>query len=288
MKILLRLFIVIAIGIGASVAYMVGFENDYLYFPNRDLTQTPDDAGLAFRNISFKSEDGVTLHGWYMPHPHARFTLLHLHGNGGNMSDRIHQYRLWHAMGLAVFAFDYRGYGNSEGTPDEAGLYADAKAAWSLLIKDRGLAPGDIIIAGRSMGCAVAAKLAAVANPAGLALEAPFTNIPDMSEAYYPWLPLRWFVKSRFDTEAAVRQSEAPLLLISAESDEIIPDGMAVRVFAAHKGPKMRGVLPGGHNDFDVVSKRPYFRLWQRWLNTLKAVKSGSAQWVRRKAAEGA
>jgi len=281
MKIFLRLFVILLLGISGTVVYMVSFENDYLYFPERELTQTPDDAGLAFRNVSFKSEDGVTLHGWYMPHAHARFTLLHLHGNGGNMSNRIHQYRLWHALGLAVFAFDYRGYGMSEGSPNEAGLNADAKAAWALLIKERGLAPGEIIIAGRSLGCAVAARLAAEVSPVGLALEAPFTNIPDMSEAYYPWLPLRWFVKSRLDTEAAVRESEAPLLLISAESDEIIPDGMADRVFAAHPGPKQRGVLPGGHNDFDIVSKHPYSILWQRWLRTLKTAKPAGPLWVK-------
>jgi len=289
MKTLLRLFTILLLGIGVSVVYMVSYENDYIYFPDRELAQTPEDAGLAFHNVSFKSGDGVTLHGWYMPHPHARFTLLHLHGNGGNMSYRISQYRRWHALGLAVFAFDYRGYGNSKGAPSEAGLNADAKAAWILLLRTHGLAPGNIIIAGRSLGCAVAATLAAEVNPVGLALEAPFTNIPDMSEAYYPWLPLRWFVKTQFDTEAAVHESKAPLLLISARSDEIIPDGMADRVFAAHPGPKLRGDLAGGHNDFAAVSERPYFRLWQRWLSTLKIPQPVPVQWVRRKAAaEGA
>ncbi len=281
MKILFRLLAILLLGIGGAVAYMVSFENGYIYFPDREMAQTPHDAGLAFRNVSFKSGDGVTLNGWYMPYAHARFTLLHLHGNGGNMSHRINQYRRWHAMGLAVFAFDYRGYGTSAGAPSEAGLYLDAKAAWALLIKTRGLAPGNIIIAGRSLGCAVAARLAADVHPAGLALEAPFTNIPDMSQAYYPWLPLRWFVKTQFDTEAAVREAKTPLLLISAQSDEIIPAGMADRVFAAHPGQKLRGKLPGGHNDFDAVSERPYVRLWQLWLNSLKTVKLAPAQWVR-------
>ncbi|MDQ6986456.1 MAG: alpha/beta hydrolase [Mariprofundaceae bacterium] len=281
MKFLLRLIVILLLAIGGSVAYMVGFENDYIYFPQRQLTQMPNDVGLSFRDVHFKSEDGITLHGWYMPHAHARFTLLHLHGNGGNMSNRLHQYQRWHALGLSVFAFDYRGYGNSEGTPSEAGLYADAKAAWLLLMQKRGLTPGKIIVAGRSLGCAVAAKLAAEVNPAGLALEVPFTSIPDMSQANYPWLPLRWFVKTRFDTEAAVRQSKVPLLLISAQSDEIIPKGMADRIFAAHNGPKLRGSLVGGHNDFESVSKHPYFRLWQRWLNSLKAIKSEPVQWVR-------
>jgi len=287
MKMILRLLVILLFVIG-GVAYMVSFEKDFIYSPDREMGQTPHDDGLTFRNVSFKSEDGVTLHGWYMPHAHARFTLLHLHGNGGNMSHRINQYRRWHAMGLAVFAFDYRGYGSSSGAPSEAGLYLDAKAAWAQLIKTRGLKPGNIIIAGRSLGCAVAARLAADVQPAGLALEAPFTNIPDMSQAYYPWLPLRWIVKTQFDTEGAVRESKTPLLLISAQSDEIIPAGMADRVFAAHPGQKLRGKLPGGHNDFDIVSERPYIRLWQLWLNSLKTVQSAPAQWVRSHAAADA
>ncbi|MDX8391460.1 MAG: alpha/beta hydrolase [Mariprofundaceae bacterium] len=282
MNILFRLFAILLLAIGGSVAYMLIFESSYIYFPDRQVAQTPADIGLPFRDVRFKAADGTALHGWYMPHAHARFTLLHLHGNGGNIGNRLDQYRRWHALGLSILAFDYRGYGNSEGIPDEAGLHADAKAAWSMLIKEYGLRPEKIIIAGRSLGCAVAAKLAVEVNPAGLALEVPFTNIPDMSAAYYPWLPLRWFVHAQFDTEAAVRQTKAPLLLISAEADEIIPDGMADRVFAAHPGPKSRIALPGGHNNFDAVSKHPYFRLWQRWLNSLKAMKPKPVQWVRR------
>jgi len=288
MKTLFRLLFILLTGIGAIVTYMVSFENDYIYCPDRTLVQTPHHAGLTFRDVSFNSEDGVILHGWYMPHAHPRFTLLHLHGNGGNMSNRINQYRRWHAMGLAVFAFDYRGYGQSEGAPNEAGLYADAQAAWKLLIQQHGLKPADIIIAGRSLGCAVAARLATTVNPAGLALEAPFTNIPDMSEAYYPWLPLRWFVKTQLDTEAAVRASSAPLLLISARSDEIIPAGMADRVFTAHPGPKLRGRLAGGHNNFATVSERPYVRLWLHWLHSLKTRQTAPALWVSDRPAKGA
>lgn len=280
MKIFFRLLALILFVIGGNMVYMLSFENDYLYFPDKVLAQTPKDVGLVFRNVSFKSKDGITLHGWYMPHTHSRFTLLHLHGNGGNMSNRIRQYHRWHAMGLAVFAFDYRGYGKSEGAPNEAGLNADAQAAWSLLVKDYGLIPGNIIIAGRSLGCAVAAKLATKVNPAGLALEAPFTSVPDMSEAYYPWLPLRWFVKTQLSTEAAVHELRVPLLLVSAESDEIIPKGMADRVFSAHPGPKLRASLPGGHNDFDDVSAQAYFKIWRLWLNSLKTEKNNEPLWV--------
>jgi len=259
--------------------WMLSHESDYIYFPDRELQQTPAAVGLGFRNVRFSTDDGVILHGWYMPHPHARFTLLHLHGNGGNISNRIAQYRRWHAMGLSVFAFDYRGYGLSEGTPSEEGLHKDALAAWTLLQQHSAPTHG-IIIAGRSLGCAVAARLAAEVKPVGLALEAPFTNLPDMTAATYPWLPLRWFVHTRLDTEAALKVQHTPLLLISAADDEIIPDWMADHIFTAANQPKLHASLPGGHNDFDSVSERAYLKLWRQWLSELSVKPPAPAQWV--------
>jgi len=283
MKILLRIIAIFALGMGGIIGYMVSFENNYIYAPERAIAHTPAAVGLNFRSEHLKTSDGVNLSAWYMPKANARFTLLHLYGNGGNMSSRLKQYRRWHDMGLAVLAIDYRGYGKSEGTPGEAGLYADAQAAWKLLTVKYGLPSQHIIIAGRSLGCAVAAQLASRVNPAGLALEVPFTNLPDMSAAFYPWLPLRWFVHSQFDVEKAVRNNHAPLLIISATADKIIPAGMAERVYEAAKTasntgkpaqqtrpPVIYSMLSGGHNDFDSISRAAYTRLWQRWLDSLK------------------
>jgi len=269
MKILLRLFLILALVIGGSVAYMVTNEADYIFFPEKDIAQTPRNAGLSFTEQTFETKDGIKLHGWFMPQPRARFTLLHLHGNAGNISDRIEQYRRWHDMGLAVFAFDYRGYGMSQGVPDEVGLQEDARTAWVFLTETLHIPAQRIIIAGRSLGGSVAAHLASEVNPAGLVLEASFTSIPDMSADQYPWLPLRWFIKNRFDTELALAKLKAPLLLISAREDEIIPGWMAERLFAAAPGEKLRGKLPGGHNDFDSVSPRSYLKLWEIWLDSL-------------------
>ena len=282
MKILLRLIAMLAIAVGGSVAYMITNESAYIFFPERAITQTPQAAGLPFTEQTFQTSDGITLHGWYMPHRNASFTLLHMHGNAGNMSDRIEQYRRWHAMGLSVFAFDYRGYGKSDGVPNEAGLYEDARAAWKLLTGTLGIAPQRIIIAGRSLGCSVAAQLASEVTPAGLALEVPFTSIPDMSAEQYPWLPLRWLVKNRFDTEQALGKVKVPLLLISAREDEIVPGWMDERLFEADSGEKLRGKLSGGHNDFDSISKGPYIKLWKIWLGSLTPPDDTQLQWVRR------
>ncbi|MDX8406308.1 MAG: alpha/beta fold hydrolase, partial [Mariprofundus sp.] len=204
MKTLLRSLLLLALGVSATMVWMLSHENGYIYFPDKQIVQTPQDAGLPYGDIHFTAADGVKLHGWYMPHAQARFTLLHLHGNAGNISDRLAQYRHWHALGLSVFAFDYRGYGNSEGEPSEEGLYADALAAWTLLQNQSKYGDRPIIIAGRSLGCAVAARLAAEVKPAGLALEAPFTSLPDMSRAAYPWLPLYLLVHNQLDTRTAV------------------------------------------------------------------------------------
>lgn len=269
MKALIRMGFILVLSFAGVLAYMVEFENQYIYFPDTELHQTPIDAGLSFEELEFQTADGIILHGWYIPKPNARFTVLHMHGNAGNISHRLHLYRRWHALGLSVFAFDYRGYGNSEGKPGEAGLYEDARAAWSELTDRLEVQPHSVILAGRSLGCAVAAKLSAETHPAGLVLEVPFTNAPDMAAHHYPWLPLRFFMQSGFDLLESIKANAAPLLIISAKHDEIIPAGMAEQVFAKGRDPKVFNSLPGGHNDFDIQSGKAYAEVWQVWLRSL-------------------
>jgi len=280
MRFLLRLLLILALAIGGTVAYMISHEADYIYYPDRNMVQSPRTTGLPFSVQRVKTPDGIELYGWYMPQRDARFVVLSLHGNAGNISHRLDEYRRWHDMGLSVFAFDYRGFGDSQGTPSEAGLHIDAMTAWKLLTDTFGIAPERIIIAGRSLGTPVAARLAGEVNPAGVVLEVPFTSIPDMSSEKYPWLPLRWFVRERFDTQAPLASMQVPLLLISAKQDELIPQWMPEQLFEAYKGSKLRGALDGGHNDFDSVSEGAYIRLWEIWLDSLTRPDEEPLHWV--------
>jgi len=261
--------LIVALSFAALLSYMVSFEDQFIYFPDRKLQQSPSDIGLQFEDIRFQAADGERLFGWYMPHEFARFTVLHFHGNAGNISHRLFLYRRWHMLGLSVLAFDYRGYGKSTGKPEEVGLYNDARVAWLQLTEKHGIPPKAIIIAGRSLGAAVAAKLAGEVEAAGLALETPFTSIADMAAHHYPMLPLRWLVRSQYDTETMVKSLHMPLLLISAGNDEIVPSGMAERIFAAASEPKTHKVLAGGHNDFDLRSDKSYSEAWSNWLEQL-------------------
>ncbi|MDQ6965386.1 MAG: alpha/beta fold hydrolase [Mariprofundaceae bacterium] len=280
MNYLLRLMLFLTLAMVGSVAYMTSHEADYIYFPDREMSQSPRAIGLGFSVQRFKTPDDIELYGWYMPQQQARFVVLSLHGNAGNISHRLDQYQRWHKMGLSVFAFDYRGFGDSDGQPSEDGLYTDAKTAWTLLTDTFGIAPARIIIAGRSLGSPVAARLAAGVSPAGVVLEVPFTSMPDMSADQYPWLPLRWFVKSQFDTRKALSGMNIPLLLISASEDELIPQWMPEQLFEAYKGNKLRGALAGGHNDFDSISEGAYLRLWEIWLDSLTPPEEEPLQWV--------
>jgi len=148
-------------------------------------------------------------------------------------------------------------------------MYKDAGAAWSDATTRLGLIPREVIIAGRSLGASVAVQLASEVNAAGLAIETPFSNIPDMAAHHYPWLPLRRLVRSRFDAVATVGQVHLPLLLIAARDDTIAPVWMAESVFAAANEPKEIAVVAGTHNNFDHYSSNEYTTLWREWLNSL-------------------
>lgn len=271
--VLSRLLIILAGSVALVSGWMLMFEDGYIYFPSRDMLHTPADVGLSFTEHRFTTQDDVSLHGWHMPHTAARHTVLHFHGNAGNISHRLHLYQRWHKMGLGVFAVDYRGYGKSSGKPSEDGLYEDARASWQHLTAKLGIPASQVIIAGRSLGCAVAAQLAVNlgdrTRPAGIALETPFTNAPALARIFYPWLPVSLLMRTKLETLGRVGQIRLPLLLISAENDEIVPAGMGKTIYAAANEPKTFVTLSGGHNGFDTFSEKAYVTAWKKWLTTL-------------------
>jgi fermentation-respiration switch protein FrsA (DUF1100 family) len=146
-----------------------------VFLPSPDIEETPSNWGLAYEDLWLRTGDGVRLHAWYLARPGARQVLLFFHGNAGNISHRRASLEIFHWLGLDVLILDYRGYGRSAGRPTEAGLYLDAAAAWDYLVKTRGVAPSDIVVFGRSLGGAVAARLAADARPGALILESTFS-----------------------------------------------------------------------------------------------------------------
>ncbi len=242
-----------------------------IFFPWRSLDATPSAWGLAYEDLQIPSDDGVTLHGWFVPHEGARRVVLFLHGNAGNISHRRESVAIFHSLGLDVLIFDYRGYGNSSGTPDEQGLYRDAAAAWRYLTEVRGIPPEDIVIFGRSLGGAVAAQLAAEVNAAGVIIESSFSSARDFANAVFPLLSRLVILRYRFAAAEALARTRSPVLILHSPDDEIMPFDLGRRLYDAAPGPKRFVTLRGDHNGGFLVSRPEYDRALADFVASLPA-----------------
>ena len=246
-------------------------EHMFLYFPDTAIIMTPASMRLQFEDVSFKAADGTKLHGWYLPGEPGQPLVLFCHGNAGNISHRVDNLRLLRELGLAVFIFDYRGYGQSAGKANEEGTYSDMRGALNWLQK-QGWTPDRMIYFGRSLGAGVALQLALEQPPAGLVLESPFTSIKAMGQQHYPllWLLAGWALEARYDNLTKIGQLKVPLLIFHGERDEIVPAQMGRQLFQAAPQPKQLYSIPqAGHNDTYDVGGREYWQGWRDFINSI-------------------
>ena len=229
-----------------------------IYFPIRDWRLTPKEAGLDYEDVSFESADGVKLSGWYIPASGSKRVALLCHGNSRNISYCVRDMSMFHGLGLNVFIFDYRGYGKSEGRPSEKGTSLDAEAAWDYLERKRGVLPRDIVICGRSLGAAIAGRLAAERNPGALVLESGFTSLTDMGRIRYPYLPVELILKYHYDLLAQVPNLRCPVLVVHSPDDQTVPYAHGLRLFRAAPKPKRFLKIHGAHNVGYYISGARY------------------------------
>ncbi|MBX3666071.1 MAG: alpha/beta hydrolase [Burkholderiales bacterium] len=253
LKSLLRILFVCVAAWALVVAWVWLTQHRLVYFPQigRDNPATPAVAGLPFEDLRIGTEDGETLAAWWVPAQAspAKGTVLLFHGNAGSIADRILYLPHFAAMGYGVLLVDYRGYGKSSGSPDEVGTHADARAAWRWLTAERGFAAGDIVLVGESLGGAVAAELAAQVQPRALLLLSTFTSVNDLGGELYPWLPVRFISRFRYDTLQGVKDYRGPVLVAHSRDDEIVPFAHGQRLQAAAGARGRLLEMRGGHND---------------------------------------
>jgi uncharacterized protein len=234
------------------------FETSLIYFP---LVYPDGDwhpLGLRFEDANFHAADGTPLHGWYVPKEHAKATVLFCHGNGGNVTHRIHALEMLHERsGVSVLCFDYRGYGRSGGKPSEEGVLADARAARAWLAAREKIPESEVVLLGESLGGAVAVDLAANDGARALIIDSSFSSLPDVAAYHYPFLPVRWAMRTRFDAVSKIGRYHGPLLQVHGDADTIVPIQFAHRLFDAANEPKRLLVLPG-HNHNDLLAPEFY------------------------------
>jgi uncharacterized protein len=252
----------------AFAALLYGCQSRFIYAPRKEMEGTPEDFRMPFEEVSLHTSDGVKLAAWFVPAEEGkeRGVLLFCHGNAGNMSHRIDTIFLYRQMGLSVLIFDYRGYGLSEGSPSEEGTYCDARAAWDYLTQERGVDPSRIVVFGRSLGGAIAGRLASEKHPGAAILESTFTSVPDLGAKLYPFLPVRLLSRFSYNTLELVGELGCPLLVIHSEDDQMIPFSQGEALYNAAAMPKQFLKIHGGHNEGYFLSEREYTRAVRAFL----------------------
>lgn len=238
-----------------------------IFFPSKALVETPTDWGLQYEDTTLETADGIKLHGWFIPHLKASKTLLFFHGNAGNISHRRESVEIFHRLGLNVFIFDYRGYGNSQGEPGEDGLYIDAMAAWQYLAQKKGFAKQQIIVFGRSLGGAVASNLTAKVQPGALILESTFSSAKDMANDIFPIISRIVPMRFEFSVIENVKRVSSPLLVVHSTEDDIIPFQQGEKVYQAASQPKYLVKIHGDHNSGFFISQPMYGQALREFLS---------------------
>jgi len=276
LRMALRIVLSVLFIYGSVVLAMFVLQKRFIYMPFRAIEAVPGGFGMTWEEVEIPLPEGGRLHGWWIPTATpAAGAVLYCHGNGGNISHCLEAAAAWHKDGLAVLLFDYRGYGQSDGYPGEGKMYADAQAAWDWLVREKRLAPRQILVHGFSMGGAVAAKVARDNGPAGLVLQSPVSSLADAAVRHYPWLPVRALLLYRYPAAEFVRTVRCPVAVLHSPTDEVVPYECGRKVFAAAPEPKTFIPLHSGHNDgaadLDPAVRAQLRALARTWLGPVPA-----------------
>jgi fermentation-respiration switch protein FrsA (DUF1100 family) len=283
-----RIVILLCAGV---VILLMAFEDRLIFFPAKypegfwSVENLPAGEGEIIPRIEdsyFKSADGVRLHGWYctpqkkragefVPVP-SDMVLLWFHGNAGNISHRIDMICGLMELPVQVFIVDYRGYGRSEGSPSERGLYLDARGAWDYLTLERKIPASRIVVLGKSLGSAPAVDLASKVEPAGLIVQSGFTSAPDMAATILPFLPSA-LLRTKMDSINKIANVACPKLFIHSPVDEVVPYKLGRRLFDAAPAPKQfYEVARASHNETYIVGGKAYFQALRAFIDSCRPV----------------
>ncbi len=228
-------FLLIVIYVGITVV---------VYFYQRKLLYHPFSAEITgeglihnFETINFKTSDNFVLKGWFHLKNSNKKTILFLHGNAGNLDNRIDKLNSLGSMDINFLIISWRGYSGNPGNPSEAGLYKDVLGGIKWL-NEKGISNDQIILYGESLGTAITTEIAQNKNFAGIILEAPFTSMVDMGQKIYPIFPVKFLLKDKYESKNKIKNIKSPILIMHGEVDKIVPFRMGKKMFELANEPK--------------------------------------------------
>ncbi|WP_434444490.1 alpha/beta hydrolase [Lentzea sp. E54] len=241
-----RAVLIAAAVVVTIVAVVFAFQRKLVYFPSPGPLPSAEEVLPGGRDVRLVTADGLLLGGWHFEVPDAPATVIVFPGNGGNRAGRAPLARELTARGLSVLLFDYRGYGDSPGTPGEEGLTYDARAALDLI-------DGPVIYFGESLGAAVAVGLATYRAPRGMVLRSPFTSLAAVGSHHYPWLPVKMLLQDKYPVVERVSALDVPTVVLLGTADSVVPPAQSREVATAARA-KLIEVAGADHNDEALLS----------------------------------
>lgn len=256
-------WIAIAAVLAAAVALLASYAGKAFYYPDNTVYGSPRDNGLDYEETVFSSKDGTKLYGWFVPakgldNPkNAKGTVVHFHGNAQNMSAHG-SFVYWLAeRGFNVFLFDYRGYGNSAGSPERQGVFEDSDSALDYVRSRPDINPDRLLVFGQSLGGTNALAVVGSGNKKGVkavAIESTFFSYPSIANEKLAGAGL--LLNNRYSaSEHIAAVSPIPLLLLHGTADQVIPVRHSEQLFQTAKQPKELVTVPdGGH--LEIMTER--------------------------------
>jgi len=216
------------------------FQRNLMYHPSvnsylkDNLTNEPNE----IQKVKIITKDKIELTGWfYFSNAEDYKTILFLHGNAGSLENRTYKLNHFKDLNLNFLIIAWRGFSGNSGKPNEKGLYEDAESAVSWL-KAKGIKEKNIILYGESLGTGVAVEIAQNKNYGGIILESPFTSMVDLGKKYYPFFPVKFLLKDKFESYKKISKIKIPVFIMHGKVDKIVPYDMGQKIYELANKPK--------------------------------------------------
>ena len=216
------------------------FQRSLLYHPSVDnyLKDESSNKPTEIERVKITTVDKIDLAAWFYNKDIKKLkTILFFHGNAGSLENRTYKLNHFKNLNVNFLIIAWRGFSGNRGKPNELGLYRDAESAIKWL-KSKGVIEQNIIIYGESLGTGVAVEVAQNKNYAGIILESPFTSMINLGKKYYPFFPVRFLLKDKFESYKKITNVSVPVLIIHGKVDKIVPFTMGKKMYELSNEPK--------------------------------------------------
>ena len=208
-----------------------------LYLPSEN-NYLDDPINFTYNEFFIEVDKDVKIKSWLIEKDLKKYkTILFLHGNAGNLFNRSYKLNRLNELNLNVLIISWRSFSGNPGKPNETNLYGDAKKAVKWL-NERGVETKNIILYGESLGTGVAVEIGQTNKFNSIILESPYTSMIKAAKIYYPYLPVKFLLKDKYDSEKKIKNIKTPILIMHGKKDNIVPFHMGKKLFETANEPK--------------------------------------------------